>query len=906
MFCVVFAIAQKPTINSSAYSIWPSLDRPTMTNNGNYVMYSIRNVPIGSSTLVVQEKGGNWKKEFIGGLKNTCFTSDNKFLMFLKGRDTLGILRLGTDRIEELANISSFQLLGEGEHQTIVYRPILKESTLILMNLKTRTKEYYQNVTSWQYSLEHNTVIISQQEKQSGTVQVLKWLDLTREESFNIWKGSEARNLVIDPNHPQLVFSAGDCLFFYERKLGLTRCLEDSMNDNVGDGFKFSGIQKFSKSGRYLFLYLVEKEKPKPIRDAVEVWSYKDTVLASEFQDAASSRYLAALNLKSHNIVRFQSDREDQMSFPARGTDTLALVTRVKRGIEQWSVAYKVENQLVSIRTGKSTYLPFLDGNRTVAYSKFGKYLVFYDINQQNYFSYEIATKIVRNLTKGLNVSWGELERNDFVKNQHKIYPRNVSSSLWLGDDESILVCDTYDIWKLDPLNRKRPINLTNSYGKRQHILFNYTSPENVEDDFRKRKVIYLNAFNIETKENGFYKKELNRQGDPYKLTMGPQIYCTNSGYLGPSEADFAPIKAKDAGIYIVRRMSASEFPNYFSTTDFENFVKLTDLNPEKQYNWYTTELHSWKSLDGRMLKGILYKPENFDPNKRYPVVFNYYERKSDILNAFIKPEPLCNSCNINIPTYVSQGYLVFCPDIYYKIGDPMQGTYDAVVSGANYLSTLPFVNANRMGLQGCSFGGIQTNYLIANTNLFAAACSVVGWSDWVSSYGSLILGEGRSEQGIFEDEQPRMGASLWEIPDVYLKNSAILKVHKITTPLLMMNNKLDGIIPYYDATAFFSGLRRMGKKAWMLSYPNGGHGVGGKDAEDFSIRMMQFFDHYLKDKPAPVWMTKGIPSSKQGLIDGYEFDKENKTPGPGLLKPEEQLKIDSLLTRKPISTMLK
>ena len=111
-----------------------------------------------------------------------------------------------------------------------------------------------------------------------------------------------------------------------------------------------------------------------------------------------------------------------------------------------------------------------------------------------------------------------------------------------------------------------------------------------------------------------------------------------------------------------------------------------------------------------------------------------------------------------------------------------------------------------------------------------------------------------------------------------------------------MLNNKNDVSIPYSDAIAFFTGLRRLGKKAWLLSYPNSSHGVSGKDSDDFGIRMMQFFDHYLKDKPAPVWMTRGIPNSMRGLDTGYEHDMDAQTPGPGILKAEEQQMVDSLV----------
>lgn len=235
-----------------------------------------------------------------------------------------------------------------------------------------------------------------------------------------------------------------------------------------------------------------------------------------------------------------------------------------------------------------------------------------------------------------------------------------------------------------------------------------------------------------------------------------------------------------------------------------------------------------------------------------------------------------------------------------------MQGTYDAVISAAKYIGALFYVDPMKMGIQGCSWGGFQTNYLVTHTNLFAAACTASGISDWISHYGRLFP-NGVPISGMYEVGQFRMGRSVWEIPDAYVKSSPIFRLDKVTTPFLIMHTKNDGVCPYEDAIEIFTGLRRLGKRSWMLAYPDENHGVFDKKrASDFSIRMMQFFDHYLKDKPAPIWMTQGIPAKRRGLDDGLAYDSKIKTPGSGLLTTKEQKTLDSLMTRKPILMELK
>lgn len=211
-----------------------------------------------------------------------------------------------------------------------------------------------------------------------------------------------------------------------------------------------------------------------------------------------------------------------------------------------------------------------------------------------------------------------------------------------------------------------------------------------------------------------------------------------------------------------------------------------------------------------------------------------------------------------------------------------MQGTYDAVVSSANYISKLPYIDGNRMGIGGCSFGGLQTNYLVTHTSLFAAAYSSSSISDLVSAYGD-VPARYTSLNSYFEVGQGRIGGTLWDRTESYLRNSPIFSADKVTTPLLLMHTTNDGICSFSQALEFFTALRRLGKRAWLLEYPEGNHGIGGKSADDFSIRLFQFFNHYLKGTPAPIWMTREI-LEPAGNEKGYELDFDIRTPTKGLL----------------------
>ena len=208
---------------------------------------------------------------------------------------------------------------------------------------------------------------------------------------------------------------------------------------------------------------------------------------------------------------------------------------------------------------------------------------------------------------------------------------------------------------------------------------------------------------------NGFFEISWDKRGYCGQLLMEPRIYYSPSSNMGRlSDGAMLPIKAKEEGdTYIIRRMSASEFPNLYATTDFKEFHLLTEYSPQKDYNWYTTEAVRWKLPNGQDCDGILFKPQRTLISKnRYPIIFYYYETSSDALNTFVDPQ--WSGGWLNISWYVSNGYLVFIPDIPYSPGHPGKSAEDAVVSAARFLSQKAFVDAKHMGLQGHSLGALR------------------------------------------------------------------------------------------------------------------------------------------------------------------------------------------------------
>ena len=466
-----------------------------------------------------------------------------------------------------------------------------------------------------------------------------------------------------------------------------------------------------------------------------------------------------------------------------------------------------------------------------------GKYV--YWFHDKNWYVYDIARKTTKNITASLDV------RFDVEDWDTPSPPRGYGVTGWTDGDASVLVNDKYDIWEIKP-DGSNPRLITEGFGRKNDLSFRYIRLDPEERTIDPNKTMLLRTTNEETMAGGFFHDRVKGTKLPAKLIMAEKRF-------------YGLTKAENTDMLLWSRSNFDEYPDYWvSDLNFKNPRKVTDLGKQTEpFLWGKAELRDFYSADGMPLKGILIKPDNFDPKKKYPLMVYIYETLHQGLHSFRNPGP---GTSVNYPYYVSNGYVMWMPDIEYGTGYPGRDAMKCVLPGVQMLIKEGYINPKAIGIQGHSWGGYQIAYMVTQTNIFAAAEAGAPVSNMTSAYGGIRWGSGMVRQFQYERTQSRQGDSLWNVPFRYIENSPIFWADKVQTPLMMIHNDEDGAVPWYQGIEYIMALRRLGKEAYMFNYNGEQHGLRKRvNQEHWTKCMQEFFDHHLKGAPAPKWMTDGI-----------------------------------------------
>ena len=619
----------------------------------------------------------------------------------------------------------------------------------------------------------------------------------------------------------------------------------------------------------------------------VDVWHYNDDFIATQqlnMKGMLTKRsYLCTMELDSlsHKPVNGQFVRLAQPQYPIVTVPAewgagyaYAFSSERYNKRSQWDANPVCDLYVVSLKDGSARMVAQEIYASNISTSPKANYIVWYNPQQKQFFSLDMRVENSQPMVITSQIPhplWNESH------DKPQMAPAYGNGG-WSADEKVFYVYDKYDVWEVDPLGQRVPQMLTQGLGREKGYTFKMMrwdalqlpegTPGIKKEPVGKKDNVYFTAFDNKSKGNGYYMRE-NRRGklQPMKELIMEKEFAL--GYLN---------KAKNANVITYTKNNFVESTNMWVTKDlFRTSKKLTNSNPQQaDYNWGTCESVYWTAYDGRELEGLLYKPEDFDANKKYPMVVYFYETSSQYKHAYRKPA--VSRSTINITYFTSNGYLVFMPDIHYTVGHPGKSAYNCIVSGVEALCKNSWVDRENIAIQGQSWGGYQVAYLVTQTDMFKCAGSGAPVSNMTSAYGGIRWGSGVVRHFQYEHTQSRIGKTLWDEGgfELYVENSPLFFADKVNTPLLIMHNDKDEAVPWYQGIEYFTALRRLGKQVWMLQYNDESHNISKRvNAFDYTIRLSQFMDHFLKGAPMPVWMKYGVPATHKGIDMGLELTNE-------------------------------
>ena len=623
-----------------------------------------------------------------------------------------------------------------------------------------------------------------------------------------------------------------------------------------------NGMLQFSKSASRLFFGTSPEPRQKDTtqlaenRPNVQVWSWDEpvqyTVQNYNKEKDLKKSYQAVYNLGNGSIFQLANEELPNIQLGNEGDAALALLStsRPYSLSSMWEARTRSDYYTVSLDNGERKQIAQADYGR-FRLSPQGKYAYWYGETDSCWYTIALAEgKRYRLTTPESFPAWDE--END-VPN----HPYAHGAAGWTANDQNLLIYDRYDIWKFDPTAATSPINLTVN-GRKEKLSYRLEQLDKEARFIDLGKPQLLKGFNETTKGYGFYNARLSAPAAPKTLLAGNYMLRSIN-------------KAKNTDDVIYTMETFQQYPDiHYSTLAFKKSVQLTHGDKQQEgFIWGTAELVSWISLDGRPLEGVVYKPANFDPNKKYPMMVNFYERNSETLYNYRMPEP--HRSTIDYHLYNSNEYVIFNPDIRYVDGYPGESCYNCLMPGITMMIAKGYIDEKGIGAQGHSWGGYQVAYLATRTNLFSAIESGAPVVNMFSAYGGIRWGSGMARSFQYEHTQSRLGATPWSSPLRYLENSPLFTMDKVQTPILIMHNDADGHVPWYQGIEYFVAMKRLGKPCWLLNYTGEPHWpMHMANRIDFQRRMFQFFNHYLKNQKMPKWMSEGVPAVEQPFELGY------------------------------------
>jgi dipeptidyl aminopeptidase/acylaminoacyl peptidase len=592
------------------------------------------------------------------------------------------------------------------------------------------------------------------------------------------------------------------------------------------------------------------KAQPKKDGEGTErpdlvIWHWQDEKLQSQQQlEAAADRtvsYLSVYHTHDRKFVRLADEKLPTATTTPKGKWAIGIDTKAHRRMNTLDGENYLDVYVIDMKTGRRRLaLPKVRWFDAV--SPDGTQVLYY--KNGHFHTHELATGKSHNITADVPASFVKTE-DDHTLDQPPTFPIG-----WTKDGASVLLGDGWDVWQV-PAGGGPGNNLTRD-GKKEGIRYREAvqflsdaDPRGIDLD----KPIYVTLLGEWTKKGGIGRVEPGKPG---------------VNRLAWDDATFGSLqKARGADVFVYTRETWKDCPDYYCADGaLSRRKRLTDAMPrQEEFAWSSgVKVIDYHTPKGERLQGALFLPADYEEGKRYPTVVTVYEKLSLYANRYVAP----SANGFNKSVYTSNGYAVLMPDVTSRDNDAGVSSKECVLAALEAAVATGVVDRAKVGLHGGSWGGYQTAFIVTQTDAFKAAVAEAALTNLVSIYSSLYRNTGAAMQPILESGAGRFTGGYWDNLDAYVRNSPVHHARNVKTPLLLMHNDRDGAVDFNQGIEFFNTLRRLGKPVVLLQYKGENHGLANPaNQKDYTVRLREFFDHHLRGRPAPAWLTEGVPHWK-------------------------------------------
>ncbi|PXY39302.1 hypothetical protein DMB65_18265 [Flavobacterium cheongpyeongense] len=846
--------AQKKAVDESAYQTWKRINSKSLSYNGKWMAYStvFQDEEKENDKQIIIQETPKGKRLVLHNVSDLKFIGKKDWIQYSKNDSTL-LQNLKTG-VKKLWKTKHYTNALEGTDILYYTRPEAEKGDfflqrLVCFNLETNDSISVNNIKSSRF-LKNKSIVYVQIEKDK--VFLKHGIPGGNQQTVYSGKAADFGDFQLNGNEDGGSFTLKGTnsadfnkVYYFSLK---NNSVKPILNyDDVKLNDPAYSIAKtaygLSENTNFIQLQVFGNKRPENTQIAksgVEIWRSNQGTMERRQELLRNSKTLPGepkflYDIKNNKVIKLASEGEfDQVIFPESADfKVLFAIDKKPYTVEvDWTFNERNDIYWIDASTGKATkVLTGVFGG--IAWNPQGSFAVFYDEKQKEWMVFDSTSKQFKNVSS--QVPFPVFDDNVDMKSSNTAF----GIAGWLNNGNSVVIYDQFDMWAIDLTNQKAPYCITQGYGRKNKVELRYSESGYI-GNLDQKKSITLIGFDIVNKSKGVYKFANNTVT---KIVANPEYNIR------------VEVVSGDNSSVLFSKESYTIFPDlWWANASFGSQQKITDINPQqKEYAWGTSKVLTWKSFSGKENQGNLYLPDNYDSKKTYPVLVHFYEKHTEDFNTYQAPE--VSTSNINIPTYVSRGYIVFQPDVHYIYGEPGNSTYNDVISGIDYLISKGITEKGKIGIQGHSFGGYETSFLLTKSDIFSCAIVGSGVSNFTSNY-PVMRSNGISTMFKYEADQYRMSSSLYDNLEGYIKNSPLFSVKNIKTPVLIFHNDNDRAVPYQEGQSLFFALRRLGKPALLVNYKKEGHSLEDTaNKKDWTNKMQQYFDYYLKASVKPDWM---------------------------------------------------